>query len=114
MRKPKLRIKIVKFCGISGDPGCLGYPEWHNEDCDYIDVECLFCECGGHNVYGEMSHNEGCYYFTNPNEHQFIHPIDNLRSWFRNFKFPKLLSSWFRNFKFPKLLRKQYDDDVPF
>ena len=72
LQKPKLRIELVKFCSISGNPGCLGYPEWHDEDCDYVDIECLFCECGGHNVYGEMAHEESCYYFANPDEAQSL------------------------------------------
>jgi hypothetical protein len=100
MRKPKLRIELVKFCSISGDPGCLGYPEWHDEECDYVDVECLFCKCGSHNVYGEMAHNEGCYYFANPDEAQPVRAVDRLRSWLRNFEFPKFIM--------------RQDDGVPF
>lgn len=51
---------MVGFCIYSGDPGCLGWPDWHFEDCAYEERECLFCDCGGNDVYGEMWHEEGC------------------------------------------------------
>ena len=55
-----LYTKVVEFCIFSGDPGCLGWPDWHEQDCVYEEVECLFCKCGGHNVYGEMYHEPDC------------------------------------------------------
>ena len=55
-----IHTEMVNFCIISGDPGCLGWPDWHHHDCTYEAVECQFCDCGGNDVYGEMYHLPEC------------------------------------------------------
>lgn len=64
----RLYVEAVKFCAISGAAGCLGWPDWHHGECIYEDVWCLFCICGGHDVYGEMYHEVGCPLNTCPVE----------------------------------------------
>jgi hypothetical protein len=55
-----IHIEPIKLCIYSGDPDCFGWPEVCGAGCIYEECECQFCECGGHDVYGEMYHNEGC------------------------------------------------------
>lgn len=55
-----IHMEPVKYCTYSGDPGCLGWPDWHKQDCIYVEEARTFCSCGGNDVYGEMWHEESC------------------------------------------------------
>lgn len=60
----RLSVRLIQVCGISGDPGCLGWPDYHDEDCVYIKVPYIYCKvCTKSDVYGQtgiVDHHQWC------------------------------------------------------
>jgi hypothetical protein len=55
----------IEVCALSGDPGCLGWPNgFHEGSCEYATATFHRCsECGGDDVYssdGLVYHEENC------------------------------------------------------
>lgn len=61
MSADKVTTFLVSFCEVSGDPGCLGWPSFHDGPCKMVECECHSCtECNADDVYGELLHDTTC------------------------------------------------------
>lgn len=71
MAEAKKRARIERFtlrvCGITGDPGCLGWPDHHEGPCEYGKATFHRCsECDRDDVYGDLDHDESCSLYVSP------------------------------------------------
>ena len=64
----KIATFVIDVCEISGDPGCLGWPDgYHDGPCIYAKAEFHQCvECRADDVYGELFHEPTCSLYVVP------------------------------------------------
>lgn len=59
--QPSMEPFDLEVCVHYGYPGCLGWPEYHDQLCEYGTATYHACsECGADDVYGAPEHAPTC------------------------------------------------------
>ena len=57
----RIRRRWVDACSETGDVACMDCIEGQCSGSSHpVKVQITECDCGGHDVFGELQHNDGC------------------------------------------------------